>query len=526
MKAFDPAVVAATRLPKAEYPRSAPFHPHVGYPEYAGEVGTERNLVYEAVRESLRLLGMDGDNYGSPQWNPLGQIVRPGDRVVIKPNLLAHAHALRPDEWVQVITHGSVVRAVLDYVLLALKGTGQITVMDGPQYDSDWNQIIARAGIGEVVNYCAASTTVPIRLLDLRDYHQEVRGEVIFNRTALPSDPLGGVEIDLGRHSAFDGHGGSGRYFGSDYDQGETNRHHSNGRHEYRISRTAAKADVFINIPKLKTHKKVGVTLCMKNLVGINVGRNWLPHHTDGDPSSGGDQFRKSSLKSRLEKTIVRFLQQQSLHLGGAHHLFRLAKKGAAPIFGRTDQIVRSGNWHGNDTCWRMVLDINRCLMYGDGQTFPVQSAKRFFAVVDGVIGGDGDGPARPDAYPAGTILAGWNPVAVDCCATRLMGFDPDRVAYLAAAFEPHPFTLTDFSQESIRLRSNETAWNGSLADIPADSTLHFRPHFGWVGHLEYARGSETQRQPESACGSNRDANSSFVNSTTSGSNAISGIHR
>ena len=31
-------------------------------------------------------------------------------------------------------------------------------------------------------------------------------------------------------------------------------------------------------------------------------------------------------------------------------------------IFGDTEEIVRSGNWHGNDTCWRMTLDLNRIL--------------------------------------------------------------------------------------------------------------------------------------------------------------------
>jgi uncharacterized protein (DUF362 family) len=485
--AFDPAVVAAARLSKAEYPKTPPFHPDAQYPEYQGEIGTETNQVYKSVRESLGLLGMDKANYGSRHWNPMGDIVRPGDRVVIKPNLLAHAHGSRPEEWLQVITHGSVVRAVVDYVALALKGEGEITVMDGPQYDSDWDQIIARTGLGEVVQCCSSASAVPVRLLDLRDYQQEVHGEVIYRRVKLPSDPQGGVEINLGNNSALNGHYGAGKYFGSDYDQSETNSHHSGGRHEYRISRTAASADVFINVPKLKTHKKVGVTLCMKNLVGINLGRNWLPHHTDGDPSSGGDQFPAPSVKSVVERSFTRWLQKQTLRVGGMQYAYRLAKIGGKPVFGRSDQVVRNGNWHGNDTCWRMVLDINRCLMYGNGQTFPLPTAKKFFAVVDGVVGGEGDGPARPDSYPAGVILAGHNPVAVDCSATRLMGFDSNRLPQLVHAFDPHCMPLAEFPYEAIRLVSNEAAWNGSLAEIPADSTFHFRPHFGWVGHIEHA---------------------------------------
>lgn len=493
MNSVNPAVVAAARLPQAEYPKKAPFHPDSMYPEYRGKVGEETNGVYAGVRQSFQLLGMDAANYGSAEWNPLGEVVRPGDRVVIKPNLLAHAHGLRPDEWLQVITHGSVVRAVVDYVALALRGKGEISVMDGPQYDSDWDQIIERSGLGDVVRHCASVAGVPVSLLDLRDYQQEVRGEVICKRAQLPSDPLGGVAIDLGTKSAFEGHHGAGKYFGSDYDQSETNRHHSGGRHEYRISRSAASADVFINVPKLKTHKKVGVTLCMKNLVGINVGRNWLPHHTDGDPSTGGDQFPGPSVKGKLERSVIRQLQRQTLRVPGMQRVYQLAKVGGKPIFGRTNEVVRHGNWHGNDTCWRMVLDINRCLMYGDGEIFPLPSAKRFFAVVDGVVGGDGDGPACPDAYPAGVIVAGRNPVAVDCSATRLMGFDPNRVPQLMHAFDPHPMPLAGFRYEDIRMVSDERNWNGPLESIPADSTFRFKPHFGWVGYIEHATSYENE---------------------------------
>jgi uncharacterized protein (DUF362 family) len=378
------------------------------------------------------------------------------------------------------------VRAVIDYVALALKGRGEIVVMDGPQYDSNWEQIMERTGLPEVVRHCSSTAGVPVRLIDLRDGRQEVRDNVICERISLPSDPLGGVEVDLGDKSALVGHGGSGKYYGSDYDQSETNRHHSGGKHEYRVSRTAVTADVFINVPKLKTHKKVGVTLCMKNLVGINMGRNWLPHHTDGDPSAGGDQFPQSSVKSSIERGFVRWIQRQSLRLSAMNYFYRLTKRVGKYVFGRTDQVVRHGNWHGNDTCWRMVLDINRCLLYGGAETFPAPTAKRFFAVVDGVIGGDGDGPACPDAHPAGVVLAGFNPVAVDCTGARLMGFDPQRIAQLSNAFRPHPLPLADFPYEDIRIASNDPAWNGPLSEIADPTTYHFKPHFGWIGQIEF----------------------------------------
>ena len=68
------------------------------------------------------------------------------------------------------------------------------------------------------------------------------------------------------------------------------------------ISRTALQSDVFINLPKLKTHKKVGVTLNLKNLVGINGNKNWLPHYAIGSPEENGDQFPSKTTRGKAGK--------------------------------------------------------------------------------------------------------------------------------------------------------------------------------------------------------------------------------
>jgi hypothetical protein len=324
-------------------------------------------------------------------------------------------------------------------------------------------------------------------LLDLRDSFTDVRGDVTYARVDLKGDPAGSTVIDLRERSRLRDHRGSGKYYGADYDQSETNLHHSAGRHEYRISKTAASADVFINLPKLKTHKKVGVTLCLKNLVGINAGRNWLPHHTDGDPSTGGDQFPAPNIKNVSERWGIRTLQQLALRYPRLiAPVFRTAKRFATPFFGHTANTIRSGNWHGNDTCWRMVQDINRCLMYSDGVRFPTTGPKRFFAIVDGVIGGDADGPAAPDAHPSACLIAGFNPVTVDCTATRLVGFDPMRVPMLREAFAVSELPLITCRYDEIIVRSNFAAWNKPLPDLKPEDCLSFRPHFGWRGAIEW----------------------------------------
>ena len=46
--------------------------------------------------------------------------------------------------------------------------------------------------------------------------------------------------------------------------------HYNPKKNEYLIPNTILEADVIINLPKPKTHRKAGITGAMKNFVGIN----------------------------------------------------------------------------------------------------------------------------------------------------------------------------------------------------------------------------------------------------------------
>ncbi|MBO7446703.1 DUF362 domain-containing protein, partial [bacterium] len=63
----------------------------------------------------------------------LKDVIRPGDKVVIKPNVVKAGRERKPDEWEQVVTNGSVVRAVCDEVIKALEGKGEIIIAEAPQ---------------------------------------------------------------------------------------------------------------------------------------------------------------------------------------------------------------------------------------------------------------------------------------------------------------------------------------------------------------------------------------------------------
>jgi hypothetical protein len=172
--------------------------------------------------------------------------------------------------------------------------------------------------------------------------------------------------------------------------------------------------------------------------------------------------------------------------------LFVPLKKAGRLIFGDTQKVVRSGNWHGNDTCWRMVLDLNKCLFLRDGSGEQRRRPLRYLAVVDGIIGGEGNGPMAPDAKPCGVIVAGTHPLAVDCVAATLMGFAWDRIRLLAGAFRMRVPAFVDFRPEEIQIISDRPDWNVPLAGV--ETTFDFKPHFGWTGAIERNRSQAPRR--------------------------------
>lgn len=56
------------------------------------------------------------------------------------------------------------------------------------------------------------------------------------------------------------------------------------------------------------------------------------------------------------------------------------------------------------------------------------------FAIVDGVVGMEGNGPIQGTPKPAGVLVMGSDLVAVDATCCRIMGIDPEKVDYLRMA--------------------------------------------------------------------------------------------
>lgn len=482
--------VVAWRGESVTYPEQSPFSPSQRYPEYSLEsVASTVNDVYDGVRDCFRIAGLDPQTFGNPQWNPLGDLINQGETVLLKPNLVHHRHPRDPQGWKYVITHGSVIRAVVDYVWKAVGDKGKVILADAPQTDASFSEIVRLLGL-DVIRDFYLNRGLTFELIDLRQEEWTTRGEVVVERRKLPPNAYGAIAFDLGDASEFCNHPGAGNYYGADYDSGVVNSHHTGGRHEYLIAGCAIKCDVIFSLPKWKTHKKSGVTASLKNLVGVNADKNWLPHHTEGAPAQGGDEHPDPNLKHRTERKIaaaVRTLSHRVPVVGPVIH--RVARKAGKPLFGDTETTVRSGNWFGNDTIWRMCLDLNKIVSYGnlDGSLSPPirGNRKRHYVLVDGIIAGQGRGPLNPDPVPAGTLLFGIHPPSVDATCAYLMGFNPDKIPIVARAFQSRKFSLSDHRWEETLIRSNFEKWNRRLLEISEADTLHFEPHFGWKRHLE-----------------------------------------
>lgn len=477
------------------YPIDPPYSPREAWPEYPFEASTansQGNPAYDAVRDSFRLLGLDDDCFGASSWNPLGEVVRPGDTVLLKPNFVRDFRDTRPGDGECLITHGSIIRAVLDYVLIALRGRGRIIIADAPHHDADFDMIRRIAGLDEIRSFYRTHAGVDIAVLDLRPERAHKIDGVIVGHSQLAGDPAGYVKVNLAERSTFcEINDLCAMLYGSEYDTSELCGHQHDDTHEYLIAKSVLAADVVISLPKLKTHKKVGLTANMKNLVGINGNKNWLPHYRLGTPAQKGDQFPDDRLKHRIERATVSQFKRLFPLLGRLRSVVAgPIKKVGRTIFGDTNAgTIRSGNWHGNDTAWRMVNDLNRILYYADaGGMLHDRPVRRFFSVVDGIVAGEGNGPLDPSPKRAGVVLSGGNPVAVDLAAARMMGFDYRRLPMLARALDDHTFPLATFKADQVTIRSNEFQFDGTIGQMMGRA-LAFLPAPGWRRHVEACDG-------------------------------------
>ena len=350
------------------------------------------NYRLEPVKEALRKCFHD---LGYPEDNPLGSIVHPGDRVFIKPNWVAsrwRASCPHKDTLYCVITHPSVIEAVADFTAEALQGKGEIIIGDNPSIDADFAELMEFTEIEKIKEkYDVPVTIVDLRPLVCDDLKNYGKRDLM---VAQAGDPAGKVEINLGKDSLLYGIDPE-RFRGVFDERDETIASHTGETQLYSFARTLYDADVYISVPKLKTHQKVGATLNLKGLVGTISNKNQLVHWQIGYPEIHGDEYPDKESYERGQKAKVK----------------------------------HRGAWPGNDTIWRMVADLYQGMKMKE---------RRYFTVIDGIVAGEGQGPFCPTSKNANTIIAGEDLLAADVVAARYMGFDPGSIRYLDYFLEKH----------------------------------------------------------------------------------------
>lgn len=485
----------AFRVEDASYPKEAPFHPSERYPEYDGSVGKGPNAAYGMVRDLFQMLGLDEPHFGTEDWNPLGDIIHKGDTVLLKPNYVIHENGCGESVWA-VITHPSVIRAVADYVFRATGREGRVVIADAPQADCHFEEVVRLSGLKELIRHYKEHG-LELELYDLRQLRFEYKDGVLLegSRIELDGDPSGYIIFDLGKGSSHTGISHAERIYGADYDRSEVLKHHSNGHHEYCISKMVMNADVVISMPKIKTHRKNGVTLNYKNFIGVNGNKNYLPHFRIGDPTDGGDEYEPLNAADKTINYTNRFLTDKLLahpsKLKSAVYqaiikAYKSAKKLTPGQRGIKKSAVRGGAWHGNDTLWRTVADLNQIIEFGgvDGKMHDAPQ-RRLFCVMDGIIAGEGNGPLEPKERHCGLMIAGDDLLAADLAAIRIMDIDYDKI---------HPYHEL-CSDASIRKRMDDAVFIHNLGnkgfswDSKEEQYFRFEEADGWKGKISIQGG-------------------------------------
>jgi len=415
--------VGLARVPATYEGLTPPYGPGASHPEslaLLGEPGGRGkrqeaeapNPVYAGFRAALQLAGLDATRFGSSDWNPLGDLVSPGGHVVLKPNFIRHQNPSPMGSVESVITHGTILRAALDYAWLAVGAGGRVSIAEAPQMDCDFDQIRSIVGLDALECFYRDALKRPIDIVDLRQEAVVFENGIIVERRPLPGDPAGYRVVDLGRQSFFEDSGlDPDRFRGADYDPGPTGDHHCNGKNEYLLSETV--------------------------------------------------------LSARIARQI------ESSTRGG--------------------DFIRAGNWHGNQTTWRMCMDLNRCLYYSDRHGLHLDApapVRQVLTVLDGVVAGENEGPLAPTDRPLGAIVVSTDPVAADLAAVRLMGFDERRIPKIRSAMADKGCRITRVRDvDQVRVFCGDptgTIREHRLDEIESDQA--FVPHRGWRGQIERIR--------------------------------------
>ena len=413
-------------------------------------------------------------------------------RIVLKPNWVHHE--VSNDFPIRaLVTSVGVIEAAVDACLERYPGVEQIMVGDVPLQSCDFERLMAQSGVESLVKKYAHLRTPAITFRDLRRERFVMRrGFMVPSFAGAFGDPCGYREVALDAVSQLEPISGRGAAFGvSDFSAADLRSKQGTGRHRYLIAASVLEADLIVNLPKMKTHQKAGITGALKNLVGCNGEKAYLAHYVKGRPCDGGDEFPPDvSWAVRMQARTREGLQKRSRFLFGLlrpgwmvmKRLWGISTQGTPDnLGGRFYQAA--GGWYGNDTIWRMVYDLNRIIRYAPagGGTLAGTPQRACVSILDGLVAGEGNGPLQPLPVEAGVMVAAENPFLVDLAMSRLMGFDWRKIPLLKHHRE-FGAEWGDFDPDAVEIWMNDKRLHGVME---LDPVRAFTPPPGWRGRLE-----------------------------------------
>jgi uncharacterized protein (DUF362 family) len=407
--------------------------------------------VADSVRDLFCSLGLD-------PVSPLGRWIKPGMTVVVKPNWVKHEYGSTVGRNV-LFTHHSLLRVLIDDALTALAGSGCIYVADAPLQGCDFARFRHQSGLADLEKDYAHA---PVTFLDLRRQWAEIDDASSYVRAvhSLAGDPRGYSLVELGARSRLVCFGVNARFGVTDY-----NTVQSQSAHGYPVANTVLSADVILNVPKLKTHMKTGMTGALKNFIGIIGSKDFLPHYRSGSPSSGGDEYPDKNWLSHVASPMRNLLQTRA-----PLWLWKLARAGASAA---SSPLIHGGGWHGNDTLWRTIHDLaDIARNFGVGGV-PLPQPRTILTLVDAIVAGEDCGPLKPRPRSCGLLIWGEDPGIVDVACATLMGFDWRRIPLLSHLCEPEARCISGF--------------DGETPPVAADAR-QFEAPVGWAGKIETAK--------------------------------------
>ena len=445
-------------------------------------------LLSEMIVKSFKNLELDKNNYGTEEWNPLADnLIKEGDTVLVKPNMVLDQNPNGLGEEC-LYTNPSIIECILPYICKALNGKGKIIVADAPVQSCDFETLIKKSGYKDLIQSYSGEK-INIELKDLRGLISKYENGVL--KQKINDNDKNAVEVDLGKYSEYSKMDKKDieKLRITNYDPSELLKHHNEDKHEYLIAKEALEADVIINIPKPKSHRIAGVTLGLKNFVGVNVRKEYLPHHRIGDIKHGGDEHKKPSI---LLERRAKLLDKANVLKSNKQYTRAKILLIISAIYSRVDRKLfskdknRDGSWYGNDTIWRTIIDINKIIRYADKNGIMKDSPQRkIFNIADMIVIGEKEGPLKPSPKYAGMIAMGRDIVPFDEILATLLGFDINKIPLYKHIREKRKYKIVDKEQFGIIVSSEKTFNNKKVKDISKNIAINIEPTSGWKNHIE-----------------------------------------